>query len=164
MTQRPRLVRLMLFFAFANYCLVVVQILVTPLVLSFGSARTLATVLTSGAVGAVLGGLALGVWGGDRSRRRIPIILGVTLLQGLTLLLGGLQPNALLVAGAIAVALFALPVIRGSSEAIWQRKIPHDPQACVFALRRMFAVIAFPLSGCSAGPLAIRVFKPLLLP
>ena len=164
MRQRPGLLGLMLFFAFANYCLVVVQILVTPLVLSFGTARTLATVLTSGAVGAVLGGLALGVWGGDRSLRRIPIILGFTLLQGLTLLLGGLQPNALLVAGAMAVALFALPVIRGSSEAIWQSKIPQDLQGRVFAMRRMVAGIAFPLAGASAGPLADRVFKPLLLP
>jgi hypothetical protein len=164
MRQRPGLLGLMLFFAFANYCLSVVQILVTPLVLSFGSARTLATVLTSGAVGAVLGGLALGIWGGGRSLRRIPIILGFTLLQGLTLLLGGLQPNALLVAGAMAVALFALPVIRGSSEAIWQSKIPQDLQGRVFAMRRMVAGIAFPLAGASAGPLADRVFKPLLLP
>ncbi|MFL6198786.1 MAG: MFS transporter, partial [Thermoanaerobaculia bacterium] len=114
--------------------------------------------------GAVLGGLALSLWGGSRSLRRIPIILGFTLLQGATLLLGGLQPNALLVAGAMAVALFALPVIRGSSEAIWQSKVPHDLQGRVFAIRRMIAGVAFPLAGASAGPLADRVFKPLLLP
>jgi DHA3 family macrolide efflux protein-like MFS transporter len=162
--KRPGLLGLLLFFAFANYCLVVVQILVTPLVLSFGTAKTLARVLTSGAVGGVVGGLALGVWGGGRSLRRVPIILGFTLLQGATLLLGGLQPNALLVAGAMAVALFALPVIRGSSEAIWQSKVPQDLQGRVFAIRRMIAGVAFPLAGASAGPLADRVFKPLLLP
>jgi MFS family permease len=162
--KRPGLLGLLLFFAFANYCLVVVQILVTPLVLSFGSAGTLARVLTSGAVGAVVGGLALGVWGGGHSLRRIPIILGFTLLQGATLLLGGLQPNAVLVAAAMAVALFALPVIRGSSEAIWQSKVPQDLQGRVFAIRRMIVGVAFPLAGASAGPLADRVFNPLLLP
>jgi MFS transporter len=162
--KRPGLLGLLLFFAFANYCLAVVQILITPLVLSFGSAKTLAMVLTSGAIGAVIGGLALGVWGGGRSLRRIPIILGFTLLQGVTLLLGGLQPNAVLVAAALSVALFALPVIRGSSEAIWQSKVPQDLQGRVFAIRRMIAGIAFPLAGASAGPLADRFFKPLLLP
>ncbi len=164
MRRRPGLLGLLLFFAVALYCLSVVQILVTPLVLSFGSAKTLGAVMTSGATGAVLGGLALSLWGGSRSLRRIPIILGFTLLQGATLLLGGLQPNALLVAGAMAVALFALPVIRGSSEAIWQSKVPHDLQGRVFAIRRMIAGVAFPLAGATAGPLADRVFKPLLLP
>lgn len=163
--KRPGLLALLLFFAFANYCLTVVQILITPLVLSFGSAKTLGMVLTSGAAGAVLGGLTLGIWGGGRRfTRRIPVILGFTVLQGATLLLGGLQPNALLVASAMAIALFALPVIRGSSEAIWQSKVPHDLQGRVFAIRRMIAGVAFPLAGASAGVLADRVFKPLLLP
>ncbi len=162
--RRPGLLGLLLFFAFANYCLTVVQIMVTPLVLSFGTARTLAVVLTSGAAGGLAGGLALGLWGGGRSLRRIPIILGFTLLQGATLLLGGLRPSTLLVAAAMSVALFALPVIRGSSEAIWQSKIPQDLQGRVFAIRRMIAGIAFPFAGATAGPLADRVFAPLLLP
>jgi len=162
--KRTGLLGLLLFFAFANYCLSVVQILVTPLVLSFGTAKTLATVLTSAAAGGLAGGLALGLWGGGRSLRRIPIILGFTLLQGATLLLGGLRPSTLLVAAAMSVALFALPVIRGSSEAIWQSKIPQDLQGRVFAIRRMIAGIAFPLAGATAGPLADRVFGPLLLP
>jgi len=162
--KRPGLLGLLLFFAFANYCLSVVQILVTPLVLSFGTARTLGMILTTGAVGAVLGGIALGVWGGGRSLRRIPIILGFTVIQGATLLLGGLRPNALLVASAMFMALFALPVIRGSSEAIWQSKIPQDLQGRVFAIRRMIAGVAFPLAGASAGLLADRVFRPLLMP
>jgi len=168
--KRRGLLGLLLFFAFANYCLSVVQILVTPLVLSFGSAKTLAMVASAGAVGAVAGGLALGIWGGGRrgrdgqAARRIPIILGFTLLQGVTLLLGGLRPNALLVAAAMSIALFALPVIRGSSEAIWQSKVPQDLQGRVFAIRRMIAGVAFPLAGASAGVLADRVFGPLLLP
>jgi len=162
--KRPGLLGLLLFFACANYFLAVVQILLTPLVLSFASTKTLGAVLTCAAVGGLAGGLALGVWGGGRSLRRIPIILGFTLLQGATLLLGGLRPNAILVAAATAVALFATPVIRGSSEAIWQSKVPQDLQGRVFAIRRMIAGVAFPLAGASAGPLADRVFTPLLLP
>lgn len=162
--KRPGLLGLLLFFASANYFLAVVQILITPLVLSFGSTKTLGAVLTSGAAGAVLGGAALGVWGGGRSLRRLPIILSFTVLQGATLLLGGLRPNALLVAAATSVALFAVPIIRGSSEAIWQSKVPQDLQGRVFAIRRMIGGVAFPLAGATAGPLADRVFGPLLAP
>ncbi len=162
--KRPGLLGLLLFFAFANYCLSVVQILITPLVLSFGTAKTLGAILTTGAAGALLGGIALGIWGGGRSLRRIPIILGFTVVQGATLLLGGLRPNALLVASAMAIALFAFPIIRGSSEAIWQSKVPQDLLGRVFAIRRMIAGVAFPLAGASAGPLADRVFRPLLMP
>ncbi|MEP7010523.1 MAG: MFS transporter [Acidobacteriota bacterium] len=162
--KRPGLLGLLLFFAFANFCLSVVQILLTPLVLSFASTQTLAAVLTSGAAGGIAGGLALGVWGGGRSLRRIPIILSFTVLQGAMLLLGGLRPSALLVAAATSIALFAAPVIRGSSEAIWQSKVPQDLQGRVFAIRRMIAGVAFPLAGAAAGPLADRVFGPLLMP
>ncbi len=162
--KRPGLLGLLLFFAAANYCLIVVQILLTPLVLSFASTKTLGMVMTSGAAGGLLGGIALGVWGGGRALRRIPIILGFTVLQGAMLLLGGLRPNAMLVVAATSVALFAVPIIRGSSEAIWQSKVPQDLQGRVFAIRRMIAGVAFPLAGATAGPLADRVFGPLLAP
>jgi hypothetical protein len=161
--KRPGLLGLMLFFAFANFCLTVVQILITPLVLSFSSAKTLAVVLSCGASGAVLGGLVLGLWGGG-SMRRIRIIMGVTVLQGATLLLGGLRPNVVLVAAATSFALFFIPIIRGSSEALWQVKVPQDLQGRVFAIRRMIASVAFPLAAGAAGPLSDRVFEPLLLP
>jgi MFS family permease len=160
--KRPGLLGLLLFFASANYFLAVVQILLTPLVLSFASTRTLGAVMTCAAVGGLLGGIVLGIWGGGRSLRRMPLILGFTVLQGATLLLGGLRPNALLVAAATSVALFAVPIIRGSSEAIWQSKVPQDLQGRVFAIRRMIAGVAFPLAGATAGPLADRVFGPLL--
>jgi len=162
--QRPGLLGLLLFFALANFCLAVVQILLTPLVLAFGSAKTLGAVMTSGAVGGLLGGIVLGVWGGGRSLRRIPVILWFTVLQGVVLLFGGLRPNAVLVGAATAIATFATPMIRGSSEAIWQSKVPQDLLGRVFAIRRMIAGVAFPLAGAAAGPLADRVFTPLLLP
>jgi DHA3 family macrolide efflux protein-like MFS transporter len=161
--QRPGLLALLLFFAFANFCLTVVQILITPLVLSFSSAKTLGAVLTLGAAGAVLGGIALGLWGGG-SLRRIQVIMAFTVLEGATLLLGGLRPSVVLVAAATSIALFAMPIIRGSSEALWQVKVPQDLQGRVFAIRRMIAGVAFPLAAAAAGPLSDRVFEPLLVP
>jgi hypothetical protein len=84
------------------------------------------------------------------------------LLFGLGLALAGLRADPWLVAGALFAALFAAPIINGSSQAIWQVKVPVDVQGRVFAVRRLIAQITAPVSYLAAGPLADRVFEPLL--
>src|SRR5439155_7934140 len=71
-------------------------------------------------------------------------------------------PNFPLVAAAAFVFLFTVPITNGSSQAIWQTKVPSDTQGRVFAVRRMIAMSTLPLSFLLAGPLADRVFEPLL--
>jgi len=68
------------------------------------------------------------------------------------------------VAGALAIALFAAPVINASSQAIWQSKVPPEIQGRVFAVRRLIAQFTAPVAYLAAGPLADRVFEPLLAP
>ena len=58
--------------------------------------------------------------------------------------------------------LFTMPIINGSSQAIWQSKVPPDLQGRVFSVRRMIAWSTLPLAYMIAGPLADNVFKPLL--
>jgi hypothetical protein len=57
---------------------------------------------------------------------------------------------------------FTLPFVGGSSQAIWQSKVSPEVQGRVFAVRRMIAWSAIPLSYMVAGPLAEYVFEPLL--
>jgi hypothetical protein len=57
---------------------------------------------------------------------------------------------------------FCFPVIQGSSDAIWLRKVAPDVQGRVFSIRRMIAWSAQPLAFLIAGPLADYVFEPLL--
>jgi hypothetical protein len=59
--------------------------------------------------------------------------------------------------------MFTMPIINGSSQAIWQTKVAPDVQGRVFAVRRMIAWSAMPLAYILAGPLADRVFNPLLV-
>jgi hypothetical protein len=56
-----------------------------------------------------------------------------------------------------------LPIINGSSQALWQTKVAADLQGRVFAVRRMIAQSIQPISMLLAGPLADRVFEPLLV-
>ena len=57
-----------------------------------------------------------------------------------------------------------LPGINGSSQAIWQAKIPPHIQGRVFATRSLLARIAQPISLAITGPLADWIFEPAMMP
>ena len=158
---RPGLLGLLLFVASTNFAMSMVIVLLTPMVLGFASVAELGTVLSFGGVGMLIGSVVMSVWGGPK-RRMNGIFIFVT-VQGLLLLLGGLRPSVALVALAAFLFLFCAPIISGSSQAIWQSKVPPDLQGRVFAVRRMIAWSMVPLAYLLAGPLADYVFEPLLV-
>lgn len=159
-TARHGLFSLLIFFAVFNFIFGFANILIMPLVLSFASPAVLGTILSIGGIGMLMGGLLMSVWGGPK--RRINGVLGFSLLTGGALAFGGLRPSALLLAAAAFVALFTSPIINSCSQAIWQTKTAPDVQGRVFAVRRMIAMSMMPLSYVAAGPLADKVFEPLM--
>jgi hypothetical protein len=86
------------------------------------------------------------------------------ILQGSILLLGGLRPSVPLIICAAAVFMFAAPFVTGLSQAIWQSKVAVDAQGRVLAMEQMVALAFVPLAYALSGPLADRVFEPLLAP
>lgn len=160
LTARRGLLALLGLAAVGNFVMGTLQALLTPLVLGFTSRETLGVVLGVGSSGMLAGAAALAAWGGPRDRVRG--ILALTAGQGLLLLLGGVQPSAALVTAATFLFLAATPVVLGASQAIWQTKVPLELQGRAFALRRALALSSLPLAFLSAGPLADRVFEPLL--
>jgi MFS transporter, DHA3 family, macrolide efflux protein len=58
--------------------------------------------------------------------------------------------------------MFIIPLLNGSSQAIWQSKVAPEVQGRVFSVRRFVAQITAPISMAVAGPLADRVFEPAL--
>jgi MFS family permease len=158
--RRPGLLSLLALLAATNLSLGMMQVLVAPMVLSFASAAVLGRVLSVAGLGMLAGGLVMSAWGGPA--RRVSGILAFLMLQGVTLVIGGLRPSAPLVAAAGFAFLFATPVILGCSQALWQSKVAPDLQGRVFAVRRMVAWSTLPLGYLVAGPLADRVFEPLL--
>jgi len=156
---RPGLLGLLVFFALTNFTLGIVQVLLTPLVLGFADAAALGRVLSIAGIGTLLGGIVMSLWGGPK--RRIYGILGFTLLEGMILFLGGLQPSTFLVATAASVFLFSAQIVGGCSQAIWQSKVAPGIQGRVFAIRTMIAWSSLPAAYLVAGPLADYVFEPL---
>lgn len=160
--ERPGLRGLLLYFAMINLVFSMASVLAVPLVLSITDAAVLGQVLTVSSAGLVAGSLLMGITGGPRPH--IYGVLGFGLLLGLALVVVGLRPNPWLIAAGMFVTMFGAPVINGASQAIWQMKVPPDVQGRVFAVRRMLAQLTAPLGHLLAGPLADRVFRPLLLP
>lgn len=157
---RPGLLGLLIFLGITNFTLGMVITLITPLVLSFSSAVVLGVVMSVAGLGMLFGSIVMSVWGGPK--RRVMVILGFTLLQSMPLFLGGLEPNATLIAVAAFVFTFCDPFIFGSDQVLWQCKVAPDVQGRVFAVRHMVTWISFPFAFLAAGPLADHIFEPLL--
>ncbi len=159
---RPGLLSLLILFGISNFSIGTVQILLTPLILSFATPEQLGSVNSAALAGLFLGGLVLSIWGGPQ--RKVWSIFGALVAQALILFLGGLQPNLQLVMGAVFAFMLAGPFVGNSSQAIWQSKVPLDLQGRVFAVRGLIATGALPLAYSIAGPLADHVFEPMLSP
>ncbi|MEN6368791.1 MAG: MFS transporter [Thermotogota bacterium] len=112
-------------------------------------------------VGGVAGGALMAAWGGFKHRVH-GVLLGMAFggLFGLTALGIG-RGLAVWWIGAFVLALTE-QVLNGSNQAIWQAKVPPALQGRVFATRRLIAQISGPIALLAAGPLADRVFEPLM--
>jgi hypothetical protein len=97
-------------------------------------------------------------------RPRIYGILGAVAAMSVSFLLTGARPSLLLTSIGTLIFFTGIPIMNGSSQAIWQAKVPPDLQGRVFAVRRMIAQFTTPIGDFSSGPLADRVFNPLLVP
>jgi hypothetical protein len=159
--ERPGLFGLLLFFAAINIVSSIAVVLVTPLVLSFASAKVLGSIQAVSSSGLLAGSVVMTITGGPRPR--IYGVLGFGLLTGVALAIAGWTANPVLIGAGLFLLTFGGPIINGSSQAIWQQKVPHDIQGRVFAVRRLIAQFTVPLGFLSAGPLADYVFRPLLV-
>jgi MFS transporter, DHA3 family, macrolide efflux protein len=157
---RPGLLGLLGFFAMINITYGFAQALFTPLVLSFADSKVLGTVLSVGATGFLTGSIVMSVWGGPR--RRIYGVLGFSLLYGVSLIAAGIRPSATVITVALFGIVFGIPIISGCSQAIWQSKTAPEVQGRVFAMRTMLAWSCAPLAFLLSGPLADKVFEPML--
>lgn len=149
------------FFFVLNFCLGFANILMPPMVLSFASEAVLGMVVTAGGAGMLVGSSVMASWGGPK--RRIHGMLGFGIFCGFGLLLAGFQPMMATVLVGYFMVLFSAPFIMSASQVIWQMKTEPAFQGRVFAMRGMLATMSAPLAYILAGPLADRVFEPMLM-
>ena len=161
--SRPSLLGLQTVFLVGNLFSSLAFAVFAPMILArTGNDKVIfGSVQSAGAIGGVVGGLAMSAWGGPR--RRVHGVLQGWIwagLLGLTLLgLGRSLP--VWAAGMFLLALFS-PLINGCNQAIWQAKVEPDVQGRVFTARLVIAWLVQPISMLLAGPMADWVFEPAM--
>lgn len=160
--ERPGLLSLLITFTGINFLNSMSMHLITPLVLSRTDNQTAALGIVFSAFGAgvLAGSMYMTITGGPKPRvHGVFAGIGLAGLLGQTLL--GLGQSVPVWVMANVIAGFFLPVMNGSSQAIWQSKVEPDVQGRVFTVRRLIAQFTSPLALMIAGPLVDRVFTPL---
>jgi MFS family permease len=159
-STRAGFLSLMILFGLGNYANLMTDTLLPPMLLELSSPTILGSVVSTGGLGMLVGTVLMSVWGGPK--KRIYGILIFKTLAGLAIMGIGLFQSIPLIALATFFYYLPFPLVNGSDQAIWQRKVPPEVQGRVFSIRRMLARSMIPLAYLTAGPLSDQVFKPLL--
>lgn len=153
--QRASLRWLVMLFMAANFFIAIGATLMAPMILSrTGNSETaLASVQSVGAVGGLVGGAVLSLWGGPR-RRIHSILLGGAgaCLLGITWL--GLGSTLLMWAIGSFFFSFFEPFVEGGNLAIWLAKVEADVQGRVFSARHLLVQIPYLFGVFASGCLA----------
>jgi len=158
---RPSLLGLQLVFMTGNLMAGLAYTVLAPMILARTSNNGVifGTVQSVGAIGGVIGGIAMGAWGGFK-RRVHGVLIGWALSSLLGQVVIGLGRGPWLWIPGAFIAYFFVPLIDGSNQSIWQSKVAPDVQGRVFAARRLIAWLTTPVSPLIAGPLADFVLEP----
>ncbi|WP_157247762.1 MFS transporter [Nonomuraea typhae] len=160
--SRPGLFWLVALLAAYNLFFGMAGVLVQPLILSFGSAAVLGALMAAGGAGVFAGGLVMSAWGGPKQRVRG--MLAFMFAGGLLLAAHSLAPSPWLVAVVAPAFLFTLPFVQGTGITVIQLKTPPGELGRVLSAVRTVTQAATVLTYLAAGPLADRVFEPMLEP
>ncbi len=163
--SKPSLLGLLLIFFATNLTFGLAMILLAPMILARTNSDPFiyGTAMTMFGVGGVVGGLLVAAWGGFK-RRIHGVLLGLIFGSLFGLIIIGLGQSLLLWAVGAFLLMFFMPLVNGSSQAIWQAKVQPDIQGKVFATRRLIAQISAPAAMILGGRLADVVFEPAMAP
>ncbi|BAZ22956.1 major facilitator superfamily MFS_1 [Kalymmatonema gypsitolerans NIES-4073] len=162
LTARSGLLALLFFLASSNFLLGILQVLAYPLILSLASPAQLGIIMFIGGVGMVTGSLLMSTWGSGR-QSYINILFCFMLLNGFSMMVAGLYPSVFLFAVAAFLFFLGLPFINSSAQVIFQKKVAPEIQGRVFSLNSAICGSCLPLAYLVAGPLADRIFEPLMI-
>jgi MFS family permease len=157
----PGLFGLLLYFSSVNFFLSLSSVLSGPLVLSYGSATDLGIVTTVTGISMLIGSVAMSAWGGPK-KKKVPALIGFIALSVTGLLISGLQSNTITISVGRFVMLIFIPFAAALSQATFQTKVPPEVQGRVFSIRGMIANSMTPLAFILSGPLADKMFEPLM--
>lgn len=162
--ERKSLLGLQLVFMCGNFFATIGVTLMAPLILTRtnNNELILGTVQSIGALGGVAGALIMSAWGGPK-KLVYGVLVGWTLSGAIGMIPMGIARDTVTWATFSFIAAMIIPILNGSNQAIWQRKVPADVQGRVFSIRRMIAWLVNPIGALIAGMAADNYFEPAFL-
>jgi len=160
LVARPGLLGLVMFIAITNFLIGSAEALTTPLVLSFASTQSLGTIYSISSCGLLVGSVVMSIWGG--SERQMNTIFVSMAFLGIFYVLAGLTASTLVFTIANFLIFLIVPIINGSIQVIYQKKVAPEVQGRVFAFRRAAVQGFLPLSYLTCGALADQFFEPIM--
>ena len=160
---RRGLFGLLIFFVILNFIIGLSSSLFSPFILERTNqdSAILGIVTSANAIGAVVGGLLISLWGGFKKRTN-SIFIGEALTGLFLLLIFGLGRSLpIWIIATFIGGIFPI-FTNGASQAIWQAKVAPDVQGRVFSARRMIAWSVGPITPILAGVLADYVTEPAM--
>ncbi|MHA1483967.1 MAG: MFS transporter [Candidatus Thorarchaeota archaeon] len=119
-----------------------------------GDVTHLAIIQSASAIGMVLSGILLGIWGGGK-KRTFTALIALIMIGILDTLIGLMPPDAFFQATALFFLVAGLgTIVNGSILALLQSTIPADKQGRVFALVVSGSTAMMPIGLVIAGPVA----------
>lgn len=157
---RPSLLGLQLTFFVGNLFAGIAFTLLAPMILSRtgNDSLILGSAQSAGAMGMVIGGVAMSAWGGFK--RRTHGVLAGWIVSGIGTAIIGLTGGLPIWITGLVISSLVIPLMNGSNQAIWQAKVAPDVQGRVFSARRLIAWFTNPISPIIAGTLADFVLEP----
>ena len=135
--------------------------LCTPLVMSFADERAAGLVLSCFGVGALGGGMLLATTGGP-ARRMDGILYGLVLAAASSFVISA-RENVWLVGFGVVLIGASFMYIMGLVRVIFAERVAPDYLGRVSSLRMAFGTSAQVIGIAAAGPVADRVFAPLMV-
>jgi MFS family permease len=161
--QRPSLLGLQMIFFFGNLFSGIGWAIFAPMILARTDQNSLifGSVQTAGAIGGIIGGVLMSVWGG--LKRRVHGVLGGWMVTGIcTIGIGFGSSLPVWIPFILLLSIFSA-LINTSNQSIWQAKVAPDIQGRVFSARRLIAWFAQPIAPIIGGTLADFVMEPAML-
>ena len=157
---RKGLLNLLFYQALVNFIWGMVGALLVPMILSFTTSEKLGFIITIAGTGMLAGSLLMTAWGGPK--KRVNGILFFELICGICFIFMGIRPEFWWVAIGAFGAHITIAIVSGSNQALWQSKVEPENQGRVFSAQQMIASAVAPLAYFLAGPLAEKIFEPIM--
>ncbi len=157
---RHGLFALLMFFAAVNFAFGFLGPMLIAFMLSVGSETTLGLTVTIGSTGMLVGSIVAATWA--EAEHKVKGILLASMVLGTVMITMGWTTSLVIIVASMWIGMFSVPILGAMSQAIWMVKVEPDVQGRVFAVRGMLAQLTSPLALLVAGPLADRVFVPLM--